>query len=280
MNIVTRTHSELDLTRQADVENFVASEKPEYVFHIAAKTGGVMPNKEFPTEFLTDGSYVALNVLNAAHKSGAKGVVYLSSANIYPENAPQPMTEDLFQTGKPPFFWGGYALAKTLGVKFCESVHRQFGKKFIAAVLPAVYGFNDFGTTVIPMLVDKFVSAVIDDAPTVTVWGTGRAQREFINSADLCDALLFLMENHDGGEHINIGTGERHSIMELAEILKEISGFNGKIVFDTTKPESANVQFLDNSKISALGWKPRIDFRSGVAEVYAEHFNRIVKDMK
>lgn len=170
-NIITRTHSELDLTRQADVEAFFEQERPEYIFHIAAKTGGVMLNKQYPLDYLSEGTLIALNVLNAAYKYEAKGVVYVSSANIYPEDAPQPMGEDLFMSGRLPLFWGGYALAKTVGVKFCECAARQSGRHFVAAVLPAVYGLNDHGSTVMPMLLDKFADGVLNDKPDVTIWG-------------------------------------------------------------------------------------------------------------
>lgn len=277
-NLVVRTHAELDLARQAEVEHFFEEERPEYVFHIAAKTGGVMLNKEFPTEYLTEGTYIALNVLNAAHLYGAKGVVYLASANIYPEDAPQPMREDLFLSGKLPFFLGGYALAKSTGVKFCESVHRQFGKKFIPAVLGAIYGLNDHGTTVTPMLMDKFAKAVLNDEAVVEIWGTGNALREFTNSDDLCDALIFLMEHYEGGAPINVGTNDEHSIREYAEILKEISGFRGELVFDTSKPESASRQLLDTSKLRALGWKPKINLIDGLKEVYAEHLRWVEEE--
>ena len=270
-NVVTRTHDELDLSRQADVEHFFESERPEYIFHIAAKTGGVKLNKEFPTEYLTEGTYIALNVLNAAHHYGAKGVVYLASANIYPEDAPQPMAEDLFMTGRPPFFLSGYALAKTAGVKFCESVYRQYGKRFIPAVLGSVYGLNDHGTTVTPMLMDKFAKAVLNDEPTVEIWGTGRALREFTNSADICDALLFLMEHYEGGAPINVSSGDERSIREYAELLKDISGFKGELLFDTSKPDSANRQLLDTTKLRALGWSPKIKLAEGLKEVYQEH---------
>ena len=270
-NIITRTHAELDLSRQAEVERFFERERPEYVFHVAAKTGGVMLNKEFPTEYLTEGTYIALNVLNAAHHYDAKGAVYLSSANIYPENAPQPMKEELFLTGKMPYFWEGYALAKAAGVKFCESVHQQYGKRFIPAVLGAVYGFNDHGTTVTPMLMDKFAKAVLNDEPAVEIWGTGRTLREFTNSADVCDALLFLMEHYEGGAPINVSSGDERSIREYAELLQEISGFKGELFFDTTKPDSATRQLLDTTKLRALGWSPKIKLAEGLKEVYQEH---------
>ena len=270
-NIITRTHSELDLTRQADVEAFFEQERPEYIFHIAAKTGGVMLNKQYPLDYLSEGTLMALNVLNAAYKYEAQGVVYVSSANIYPEDAPQPMGEDLFMSGRLPFFLGGYALAKTVGVKFCECAARQSDRHFVAAVLPAVYGLNDHGTTVMPMLLDKFADGVLNDKPDVTIWGTGNVRREFIYSEDVAEALVFLMEHGKAGEHYNVGSGEEHTIKELAEILREVSGFQGELVFDTSKPESAGRQFLDSQKLYQLGWKPKVSFRDGVKAVYQEH---------
>lgn len=270
-NVITRTHKELDLTRQADVEAFFEKEQPEYVFHIAAKTGGVMLNKQYPVDYLSEGTLIALNVLNAAYTYGAKGVVYVSSANIYPEDAPQPMGEELFMSGNLPFFLGGYALAKTVGVKFCECANRQVGKHFVSAVLPAVYGLNDHGTTVMPMLMDKFADAVVNGKTDVTVWGTGNTRREFICSDDVADALLFLMEHGENGQHYNVGSGEEHTIRELAEILKDVSGFQGELVFDTTKPDSAGRQFLDSGKIYNIGWKPKTALQDGLRQAYSEH---------
>jgi len=274
-NIITRTHKELDLMRQADVEAFFAEERPEYVFHIAAKTGGVMLNKTYPVECLSEGTLIALNVLNAANIYNAKGVVYVASANVYPDVAPQPMSEELFMTGMQPSIFGGYALAKTVGIKFCEYVYQEFGKRFISAILPNVYGLYDIQTTVVPMLLDKFADAVTTGKPEVTIWGTGNARREFINSKDVADALLFLMEYGEGGQYYNVGSGEEHTIKELATIIKEISGFTGQLIFDITKPESANRRFLRSQKIYDLGWIPRTDLISGLREVYEEHLKRI-----
>lgn len=274
-NIITRTHKELDLTRQVDVEDFFETERPEYVFHIAAKTSGVMQVKQCPLEYLSEGTLIALNVLNAAISYGTRGVVYVASANVYPEDAPQPMSEKLFLTGRQPFFWEAYALAKTVGIKFCEYAYRQYGKHFISVVLPAVYGLNDYGTTVMPMLMEKFADAVTTRKTNISIWGTGDVYREFIHSNDVVDALLFLMEHGEGGQHYNVGSGEEHSIKELAEFLKEVSGFKGKLVFDTSKPESAKRQFLNSTKLYSLGWKPKISFTDGVEEVYREYLKRI-----
>ena len=279
-SIITRTHDELDLTRQSDVETFFEKERPEYVFHIAAKTGGVMLNKQYPLDYLSEGTLIALNVLNAAYKYGTNGTVYVSSANIYPEDASQPMGEDQFMNGKLPFFWGGYALAKTIGVKFGECAARQSGRRFISAVLPAVYGKGDHGTTVMPMLLDKFAGAVIGNAPNVTIWGTGKVRREFIFSDDVADALIFLMEHGENGQHYNVGSGEEHTIKELAEIIKEVSGFEGELIFDTEKPESAGRQFLNSEKINKLGWKPKTTFHDGIKTVYSEHLGWAKEESK
>lgn len=270
-NIITRTHEELDLTRQADVDAFFEAERPAYVFHIATKMGGVMLNKQYPLDYLAEGTLIALNVLNAAYTYGAKGVVYVSSANVYPEDAPQPMGEELFMSGRPPFLFEGYALAKTVGVKFCEYANRQAEKHFVSAALPGIYGLNDHGTTVMPMLMDKFVNAVVNGKPEVTIWGTGNASREFIYSEDAADALMFLMEHGESGELYNAGSGEEHTIQELAEILREVSGFQGQLVFDTTKPESAKRLFLNSGKLYKLGWRPKVTFWDGVKKIYQEH---------
>ena len=173
--------------------------------------------------------------------------------------------------GRLPFILGGYALAKTVGVKFCECANRQSGRHFVSAILPAVYGLNDHGTTVMPMLIDKFADAVMAEKPDVTVWGTGKTRREFICSEDVADALLFLMEHGESGQHYNVGTGEEHTIRELAEMIKEESGFQGELVFDTTKPDSAGRQFLDCAKLYNLGWKPKMTLRDGIRKVYSEH---------
>lgn len=277
-NIVTRTHKDLDLTKQADVEAFFAQEQPEYVFHIAAKTGGVMLNKKYPVDYLTEGTYIALNVLQAANKYNTKGVVYVSSAKIYPEEAPQPISEKCFMGGYLEELWEEYALAKIVGTKYCESVAKQYHKHFVAAILPTVYGNENFGTSVVPMLVDKFVKAVINHERTVTIWGTGKARREFINSNDVADALLFLMEHGRAGERYNVGSGAECTIRKLAETLQRISGFDGELVFDVSKPESAQRQFLDSSIIYKLGWQPKISFEDGLMEIYQEHLQNIIKN--
>lgn len=277
-NIMVKTHKELDLTKQTDVESFFAQEQPEYVFHIAAKTGGVMLNKKYPVDYLTEGTYITLNVLQAANKYNAKGVVYVSSTTVYPEDVARPITEDMFMQGQISGLMAGYALSKTIGIQYCITVAQQSGKRFVAAVFPSIYGINDYGTTVVPMLIDRFANAIATNKRNIIIWGTGNVYKEFINSADAADALLFLMEHGENGKHYNVGSGAKCTIRELAETLKKISGFEGELVFDTSKPESAKRQFLNSSKIYNLGWRPKISFENGLTEVYQEHFQNIVKE--
>ena len=264
--------------QQTDVESFFAQEQPEYVFHIAAKTGGVMLNKKYPVDYLTEGTYITLNVLQAANKYNAKGVVYVSSTTVYPEDVARPITEDMFMQGQISGLMAGYALSKTIGIQYCITVAQQSGKRFVAAVFPSIYGINDYGTTVVPMLIDRFANAIATNKRDIIIWGTGKVYKEFINSADAADALLFLMEHGENGKHYNVGSGAKCTIRELAETLKKISGFEGELVFDTSKPESAKRQFLNSSKIYNLGWRPKISFENGLTEVYQEHFQNIVKE--
>lgn len=174
-------------------------------------------------------------------------------------------------SGKLPSFLSGYALAKTVGMKFCECANRQAERRFISAVLPGVYGLNDHGTTVVPMLMDKFADAVVNGKPEVNIWGTGHTRREFVYSEDVADALMFLMEHGESGAHYNVGSGEEHTIRELAEVLQEVSGFQGELVFDATKPEGMGRMFLNSDKLYQLGWRPKVPFRDGVKRVYEEH---------
>lgn len=275
-NLALPSRNELDLTSQEQVNSFFSQEKPEYVFHLAARTGGVMENMRYPLDYLAQGSQIALNVLDAAYKNEVRGLVYVASAQVYPEAAPQPMKEEAFMAGTLPSVLGGYAMAKMLGIKFCECAARQSGARFMSAVLTGMYGLHDRGSTVLPMLTEKFATAVIEDKPVIEIWGSGAARREFINSRDAARALLFIMENGEKGEYYNVGCGEDYSISELAHILKSISGYRGKFVFDRSKPEGAMRRLLDSSKINRLGWKAEIPFFEGLAEVY----NKKLSDMR
>ncbi|MCL2016997.1 MAG: GDP-L-fucose synthase [Defluviitaleaceae bacterium] len=267
-NIITRTHSQLDLTRQADVENFFATEKPEYVFLLAAQQGGIAYNRDFPADALIINSLIELNVIKAAHENAAKRLIFTSSSTVYPEVAPQPMSEDLFLTGALEKSLGGFALAKSLGMRICEYLGKQYGTKFTSIIVPNLYGENDKGTTVLPMLIQKFKNAVATNAETVEVWGTGNARRELLHAADVADAMLFINENFTEPTHINAGYGTDISIRELAELLKKISGFNGEIFFDTTKPEGTMQKLLDSTKLFGLGWRPTQTIEQGIASVY------------
>ena len=270
-NIVTRLYPELDLTRQTDVETFFAEEKPEYVFLLAARVGGIVDNRDHPADALITNSLIELNVIKSAFENGVKKLIFTASSTVYPEISPQPMGEDLLLTGAFEFFWGGYALAKALGIKLCEYLGRQYGAKFTAVVLPNLYGSGDKGSTVLPMLVSKFHNAVTSKAKHVEVWGTGNARREFLHADELAGALLFLAEKHEGGGHINVGYGTDITIRELAELIKKISGFKGEILFDTTKPDGTSRKLLDSSRMFELGWKPKISLEQGIRAVYEEY---------
>lgn len=274
-NLVCPPHDELDLTSQEQVNLFFAREKPEYVFHLAAKTGGVMENMRHPLDYLVQGSQIALNVLDAAFKNEVRGLVYAAAAQVYPDAAPQPIKEEAFMAGTLPPVMSGYAMAKILGVKFCECAARQGGARFMAAVLPGMYGLNDRGSTVLPMLTEKFAAAVVEDKPEIEIWGTGNARREFINSRDAAKALLFIMKNGEAGEYYNVGCGMDYSIAELADILQSISGYMGKLVFDPSKPEGAMRRLLDSGKINRLGWKAEIPFIEGLRKVYNEKLSNL-----
>jgi len=267
-NVITRDHINLDLACQHDVEEFFSSEKPEYVFLLAARVGGIADNRDHPADALITNSLIALNVIRAAFENGVERLIFAASSTIYPEASPQPMREGLLLTGPFESYWEGYALAKTLGVKLCEYLHTQYHVNYCAAVLPNLYGPNDKGSTVLPMLIEKFYEARIHDAPSVEVWGTGTPRREFLHADDLADALVFLAKNHKGGGHINVGYGSDISIRELAELIKKISGFRGEIVYNTSKPDGTKQKLLDSTKLHSLGWAPNKTLTQGVAEVF------------
>ena len=285
INIITRTHKELDLTRQSDVEAFFETEHPEYVFHIAAKTGGVMLNKTYPVEYLAEGTLIALNVLNAANTYGAKGVVYVASANIYPEEAPQPMSEELFLTGRQPFFWGGYALAKSVGIKFCECIHRQHGKQFVSAVLPAVYGLNDYGTTVMPMLLDKFADAVITEKPDVTIWGTGNVYREFINSKMVLSPLDGPLKDiyESAGISVVIKEMEQDSKVDLvkynaylADLIKYLEKEKIDLIYSNTIETFWGIDLAARLDVPAIwGIHESIDVKRYFADNYPQEISQV-----
>jgi GDP-L-fucose synthase len=273
-NLVLRTSSELDLRNQAAVEDFFRSEKPEFVFLAAAKVGGILANNTYRADFLYDNLMMEANVIKACHSHGVNKMLFLGSSCIYPKMCPQPIKEEYLLTGPLEPTNEPYAIAKIAGIKLAETFRHQYGCRFISAMPTNLYGPNDNydlnNSHVLPALIRKFHEAKVNGSGQVTVWGTGTPRREFLHVDDLARACVFLMERFDSSEWINVGTGEDVTIRELAETVKEVTGFEGELVFDTEKPDGTPRKLLDVSKINALGWKAEIPLREGIARVYAE----------
>ena len=270
-NIVVRSRSELDLNRQANVEAFFKDEKPEYVFLLAARTGGIVDNGNHPADALITNSLIELNVIKTAFEAGAKKLIFSASSTVYPETATQPLRENSLLTGPLEPRGEGYALSKILGIKLCEKLGKQYGAMFSAVVLPNLYGQNCRGHTVVPMLFAKFYNAVKEEADSVGVWGSGNVRREFMHADDVADAMLFLMDKHKTSEHINVGFGSDVKISELAELIGSISGFKGKIMYDKSMPDGTPRKLLDSSKLFDMGWKPKISLQDGLRQTYADY---------
>lgn len=271
-NIIKRSHLELDLTRQVDVENFFKQEKPEYVFLAAAKVGGIKANDTYPADFIMDNIKIEFNIIDSAFKNEVKKLLFLGSTCIYPKNCPQPIKEEYLLTSELEKTNEAYALAKIAGLKACSYYKKQYRANFISAMPCNLYGIGDNfdleNSHVLPALIRKFHEAKIKNLDTVEVWGTGKPLREFLFSDDLGEACIFLMNNYNGNEHINVGFGTDLSIKELAEIIKEIVGFKGQIVFDVSKPDGTFKKLTDITKIKNLGWLPKINLKDGIQIVY------------
>ena len=271
-NLVLKTHQELELLDQSAVKKFFEQEKPEYVFLAAAKVGGIMANKTFPADFIYKNLVIQTNIIHNAYLNKVKKLLFLGSSCIYPKLAPQPLKEkylltgDLEPTNKP------YSLAKIAGIVMCQSYNEQYGTNFISLMPTNLYGPNDNfdleNSHVMPAMVRKFHEAKIAEKPSVTLWGTGSAQREFLYVDDLAKASLFLMENYHDSAIINVGTGEDVTIKELAEKVRVVVGYEGEIVWDTTKPDGTPKKLLDVSKLHTLGWKHTIQLDYGIATTY------------
>lgn len=276
-NIVTRTRAELDLTDQHAVERFFAEERPEYVFLAAAKVGGILANDTYRADFIYQNTMIAANVIHAAYRHQARKLLFLGSSCIYPKNAPQPLREDYLLSGALEPTNEPYAIAKIVGIKMCSAYNRQWGADFVSAMPTNLYGPGDnydLATAhVIPALIRKMHEAKIERAKEVVVWGTGSPLREFLYSDDLADACLFLMERvavRDIGELINVGTGQELSIRQLADMIRAIVQFEGKIVFDSSKPDGTLRKLLDVGRLTTLGWSAKVDLRRGITEAYAD----------
>lgn len=271
-NILTRTHSELDLTRQADVEKFFEEEKPAYVILAAAKVGGIYANDTYPADFIMKNLQIECNVIDAAYKNNVEKLLFLGSSCIYPRECPQPIKEEYLLSGYLEKTNEAYALAKIAGLKMCAFYNQQYGTDYISVMPCNLYGINDNfspeNSHVLPALMRKFHEAKIKNEPTVTVWGSGKPLREFLNVDDLADACLYLMENYTGNEFFNVGYGEEISILQLAEMMKKVTGFEGNIVMDSSKPDGTPRKLTDISKIKAMGWEPKISLEEGLKQTY------------
>ncbi|WP_017301887.1 GDP-L-fucose synthase [Nodosilinea nodulosa] len=271
-NLVQRTSQELDLRNQAAVDDFFATEKPEYIFVAAARVGGIHANNTYRAEFLYDNLMIEANIIHSAYRHEAQKLLFLGSSCIYPKLCPQPMKEEHLLTGFLEQTNEPYAIAKIAGLKLCENYCRQYGVNFISAMPTNLYGINDnfdlANSHVLPALMRKFHEAKINGDPAVTVWGTGTPLREFLYVDDLADALIFLMNHYNEIEFVNVGTGQEISIKELALTIKAVVGYEGDLVFDATKPDGTPRKLMDNSRIAAAGWQPKTDLKTGLEETY------------
>lgn len=271
-NIITRTHQELDLTRQAEVEQFFAEEKPDYVILAAAKVGGIYANDTYPADFIMKNLQIECNVIDAAYKNGVKKLLFLGSSCIYPRECPQPIKEEYLLSGYLEKTNEAYALAKIAGLKMCAFYNQQYGTDYISVMPCNLYGINDNfaleNSHVLPALMRKFHEAKVKNEPTVTVWGSGKPLREFLNVDDLADACLYLMDHYKGNEFFNVGYGKEVTILELAQMIKKVTGFQGEIVMDSSKPDGTPRKLTDISRLAELGWQPKIDLEEGLRQTY------------
>ena len=271
-NIITRTHAELDLCRQHQVETFFKEETPDYVILAAARVGGIMANINNPATFLYENLMIESNVIECAYKYNVKKLLFLGSSCIYPRSALQPMKEEYLLEGKVEPTNEGYAIAKIAGIKLCEMYNRQYGVDYISIMPCNLYGIGDnFDASkshVVPGMIRKFHEAKIKGEKQIVVWGTGMARREFLFADDLIDGCMFLMDKYSGSEFINIGSGTDVTIRELAELIKEVVEYQGEIVFDTSKPDGMPQKLLDVKKLNDMGWKYKTDLREGLKKTY------------
>lgn len=277
-NILTRTHAELDLTRQAAVQEFFDTHRPEYVFLAAAKVGGIYANSTYPADFIVDNLLITTNVVQAAHRQRVSKLLFLGSSCIYPKLAPQPMKEEYLLTGALEPTNEAYALAKIAGIKMCAAYHRQYGSDFLSVMPTNLYGPGDNydleNSHVLPALIRKMHEAKQRGDREVVVWGTGRPRREFLYCDDLADACVFLMEHHtarDLGEFINIGVGADLTVRELAELVAKVVNYTGRLAFDTSKPDGTPQKLLDVSRLTRLGWRAKTELTDGIVLTYRDY---------
>jgi GDP-L-fucose synthase len=272
-NLLVRTHRELDLTEQSAVREFFEGERPNAVVMAAARVGGIQANNTRPAEFIRDNLLIQDNVIDAAHRAGVDKFVFLGSSCIYPKLAPQPIKEDYLLTGalEPTNEW--YAVAKIAGLKMCQAYRRQYGFNAISLMPTNLYGpgdnFDLQNSHVLPALIRRFHEANLRGDPTMVIWGTGTPRREFLHVDDLADAVVYLLKTYEDEAIVNVGWGEDVTIKELAEMIAAVSGFQGQLVFDPTKPDGTPRKLLDTSRLTSLGWKPKITLQAGIEQTYA-----------
>ena len=271
-NLIIRTHSELELMDAVAVQNFFEETKPEFVFLAAAKVGGIHANSTYPADFMRENLLVQTNVIHESWRNGVEKLMFLGSSCIYPKLCPQPISEKSLLTGELEPTNEAYALAKIAGIKTCQSYNQQYGTNFISAMPTNLYGINDNfhpeNSHVLPALIRRFHEAKLADSESVSIWGTGNPRREFLHSDDLADAVLFLMENYNDSEIVNVGCGEDQTIKVLAETIREVVGYSGSLEFDSSRPDGTPQKMLDISKIRVLGWTPEITLKNGLKQVY------------
>ena len=276
-HLITRTHKELDLCRQSEVENFFAEEKPEYVFLGAARVGGIMANSQALADFMYDNMILEMNVIHSAWQNGCKKLLFLGSSCIYPRMAPQPIQEGSLLTGALESTNEAYALAKISGLKYCEYLNRQYGTDYISAMPTNLYGPNDnyhpTHSHVLPALLRRFHEAKEQGKTEVTCWGTGAPLREFLYVDDLADACLYLMDHYSGNETVNLGTGKELAIRTLTELVAKTVGYTGTILWDSSKPDGTPRKLLDVSKLDGLGWHYTTELEEGLRLTYEDFLN-------
>jgi GDP-L-fucose synthase len=278
-HLLGKSHAEMDLLDSEAVRSFFQREKPQYVFVAGAKVGGILANDTYPAQFLYENLQIQNNLIHNAHLAGVKKLLFLGSSCIYPKMAPQPLKEEHLLTGplEPTNEW--YAVAKIAGIKLCQAYRRQYGSDFISVMPTSLYGLNDHydlqQSHVLPAFIRKFHEAKTTGAVSVTCWGTGTARREFLFADDLANACVFLMEHYSEEQFINVGAGSDLDIKSLAELVQRIIGFQGRIVWDESKPDGTPRKWMDSSRIFALGWKPRIDLEAGIRLAYEDYLKQI-----
>lgn len=275
--VLTRSRGELDLLDVAAVQAFFEEQQPEFVFDAAAKVGGIQANSQFPADFIRENTLIQMNVINAAYRVGVRKLLFLGSSCIYPKLALQPIKEEYLLTGplEPTNEW--YAIAKICGIKTCQAYRKQYGFNSISLMPTNLYGpgdnFNLQSSHVIPALIRKFHEARVAGGSHVEIWGSGKPRREFLHVDDLANACLFLMRNYESGEIINVGTGADVSIAELAQIIKEVTGYEGETIFNTSKPDGTPRKLLDVSRLEEFGWRHQIGLRKGIEQTYQWFIN-------